>query len=203
MKNRTKMNIPLLLFALVLGLGDAFGQFLRGPASVSKPALIHLGDEGKAHPTQREKLDSSNGSAIAIVLDTLETDTGYIHFNVLGSTIYSFVDTLGVFSYTCKDSTGNDSIEVVGKWMGNPRCDGLGTWENVDSVTLVMAASASVHSGASISNVYTNKRGYVVNTGGFCRYKFHLRNRLLGNANRKATCKDAVFIERPRSGVRP
>lgn len=197
-----------LLSLLIIGTAAiAFGQPSRGPASVKNPVLKHLGNDGQAHTTQREALDSGSGSAAKpylIHLDTTEIDTGYVLFHVLNSPIYAINDTLGVFSFTCKDSTGADTTNVIGKWTASPRCDGKGVFENLDSVTYKGATSAVAEAGTPISSSYTNKRAYVVNTGGFCSYRFYLRNPLTGGSGaRKATCKDAVFIERRRGGVRP
>ncbi len=189
------------LIAMAALAGVSFGA-----ASVKNPATIHMGNSGKAYPLLRESLDSGAGGGAKpylIHLDTAEIDTGYILFNVLTSPIHLIVDTLGTVSITCKDSTGTDTSSVVLKWQGNPRCDGRGTWENVDSVTYIGATTATANAPTPASSSYSNKRAYVVNTGGFCLYKFYARNKLVGAVGQKPTCKDALLIERERVGVRP
>jgi hypothetical protein len=190
MRSITMKTIHSIL-ALALLAGVAYG------ASVRYPATTHLGNEGKAHPATRD-----NPSTV-VYLDTSEIDTGHFIFHALGSPIFTHIDTLGVFSFACKDSTGTDTLNIIGKWQGNPRCeDGQGVWENVDSVTYVGATSAAANPGIPASSSYANKSKVVVNTGGYCRYRFYLRNPFT-TAARKAVCKDAVLIERPRAGYRP
>lgn len=180
----------LFLTLLVLAAG-AFG------ATVSTPALKHLANEGVSHAATRD-----NASTV-VYLDTSEIDTGHVIFNVLGSPIFTHVDTVGVFSFACKDSTGTDTLNIIGKWQGNPRCEpGAGVWENVDSVTYVGATAAGASASVPSSASYANKSKVVVNNGGYCRFRFFFRNPFT-TAARKAVCKDAVLIERPRAGYRP
>lgn len=170
---------------------------LFAAASVGSPALIHLSDlDGKATPLLREALDSgAGGKPYLIHMDTSEVDTGLVNFDVLSGQIISITDTLGTASFTCKDSTGTDTIAVVLKWQGNPRVDGKGVWRNIDSLELKDLAA----SGAAGQGVYRDTSKAVVNTGGYSRLRFFLRNKLATNANRKATCKDAVLIRRKRA----
>jgi hypothetical protein len=174
-------------------------------ATVGKPALVHLNETGSAYPTQRESFDSAVGGGASkpylIHIDTSEIDTGLQLFHVLGSPVLTATDTIGVFSFTCKDSTGSDTVNVVAKWQGNPRCDGAGKWDNIDSVTYVGATSATANVPIPASSSYANKSKVVVNTGGYCAYRFYLRNPMT-TAARKATCKDAVLIHRRRGIAR-
>lgn len=189
-----------LILIIILGLGAAIAApFSNYPASVANPQVLYLDNIGIDIPALRETLDSGKGNPYSIVLDTLETDTGYVEFNLLRKPIFTHTDTLGTLSFTCKDSTGTDTLAIIGKWMGNPRCDGKGKWDNVDSTELKDLGA----SGNAAQGVYTTKRAYVVNTGGFCLYRFFLRNKLNANANRKSTCKDVIFSSRPRAGFRP
>jgi hypothetical protein len=170
---------------------------LFGAASVGSPKLIHLPDNGVALPILREALDSGKGSYL-IQLDTSEVDTGYINIDVLDGQIYSITDTVGLASFTCKDSTGTDTIAIVLKWQANPRPDGKGVWRNIDSLELKDLAA----SGAAGQGVYRDTNKVVVNTGGYSLFRFFLKNKLATNANRKATCKDAVLIRRKRAAYR-
>lgn len=181
----------------ILTLAAVLPAALFAAASISSPALIHLSDmDGKATPLLREALDSGWGSKPYLIhLDTSEIDTGYVNFDVLTGQIISIVDTLGVASFTCKDSTGTDTIAIVLKWQGNPRPDGKGVWRNIDSLELKDLGA----SGAAAQGVYRDTSKVVVNSGGYSRLRFFLRNKLATNANRKATCKDAVLIRRKRA----
>jgi hypothetical protein len=187
------ITLGLVLLHSALSFGAA--------ATVARPALVHLSDNGMAIPIMREALDSGTAGGpkpYLIVLDTTEVDTGYINVDILPGSIYSVTDTIGVVSYTCKDSTGTDTLAIVMKWQGNPRPDGKGVWANVDSTELKDLGA----SGAAGNGVYTNKTAVVVNSGGYSLFRFFLKNKLAANANRKSTCKDALLIRRHRAAFR-
>lgn len=193
-----------IAFIMLAFLGIAFalpGQDRNGPASVTNPVLLHLTNLGQVQPLLRESFDSSTTThgTYVINLDTGEIDTGFIHLDILGAPIFTITDTLGSVGFTCKDSTGTDTIAVILKWQGNARLDGKGVWRNIDSLELKDLGA----SGAAAQGVYRDTTKYLVNTGGFSRFRFFLRNKLLTNANRKATCKDAYFMRRQRAGYRP
>ncbi len=57
-------------------------------------------------------------------------------------------------------------------------------------------------SGNAAQGVYRDTSKAVVNTGGYSRLRFFLRNKLATTAIRKATCKDAVLIRRKRAVYR-
>jgi hypothetical protein len=185
-----KNPILLALFLLPALLHAALG-------TVGNPTLVHVSDQGIAQPVLRDALDSGKGSYL-IHLDTSEVDTGVVNFDVLTGQIYSITDTIGSVSFTCKDSTGTDTIAIVMKWQGNPRPDGRGVWRNIDSLELKDLGAAS----AAAQGIYRDTSKAVVNTGGYCRLRFFLRNKLASNVNRKATCKDAVLIRRKRAAYR-
>lgn len=186
---------------LILALGGAFAQPSRGPASVANPYVLDLQTMGgKVWPLLRESFDSGNSHKPYLIhLDTTEVDTGYMWINVLQRPIFTWTDTVGVVSFTCKDSTGTDTIAIVLKWQGNTRPDGKGVWANVDSIELKDLAA----SGAAGQGVYRDTSKVVTTTGRYTMLRFFLRNKLASNANRKATCKDALFFTRPRAGYRP
>lgn len=184
------------LLALAVMAGAIYGA-----ASVSAPALIHLSDlDGKAQPILREALDSGRGwnGAYLIHLDTLEADTGYINLNVLTGQIYSITDTIGTATMTCKDSTGTDTVAVILKWQGNTRVDGRGVWRNLDSLELKNLGAAS----AAAQGIYRDTTKAVVNSGGYPRFRFILRNKLATSVNNKATCKDVQLVRRKRAAFR-
>lgn len=187
----------LLQFLLLSAIAPAA---LFAVATVGSPALVHLSDmDGKAMPLLREALDSGGptggGKPYLIPIDTNAVDTGLVHFDVLSGQIISITDTLGSASFTCKDFSGTDTIALVLKWQGNTRTDGKGVWRNIDSLELKDLGA----SGAAAQGVYRDTSKAVVNTGGYARLRFLLRNKLGSNANRKAVCKDAELIRRKRA----
>lgn len=193
------MKTSHFMIALAVLSGMAFGQPSRGPASVKNPVTIRLTNEGGAFPVMRESLDSGRGSGSYLIhLDAAKVDTGWVQFNVLKSGIYSTTDTIGVASMTCKDSTGTDTASVILRWQGNPRPDGNGVWEKMDSVNYIGSTVSSI-AGIPISNIFANKRKEVVNTGGYSLIRFNLRN-VGASGILKATCKDVVLIRRERVG---
>lgn len=175
----------------------ALSSLAFGAASVKNPALVRLPDNGVAIPILRESLDSgSSGKPYLIHLDTSEIDTGYIILDILNSTIYSIIDTVGVVSMTCRDSTGTDTIATMLKWQANTRPDGKGAWKNLDSLEQKDLGA----SGAAAQGIFRDTAKAVVLTGNYSALRFFLRNKLATNANRKSTCKDVMLIRRPRAG---
>lgn len=198
MNTKTIFSLGLLV---LLALGAAVAQPGRGPASVANPYTLDLFKmEGKLFPILRESFDSgSRHQPYLIHLDTGETDTGYIRVNLLQRPIFTWTDTVGNVSLTCKDSTGTDTIAIILKWQGNTRPDGLGVWANLDSLELKDLAA----SGAAGQGVYRDTTKVLAVSGRYVLLRFLLRNKLLANVNRKATCKDVLFFTRPRAGYRP
>lgn len=173
----------LLLVILALGplvFGGTYNKSIKGNIGQSIPLF---GAQPNTIPVMGAQVN----------LDTMEADTGYYFYDLIDKPVIGTSDTVGQVHFTCKDSTGTDSVGVRVEWQGNMREDGNGTWASIDTVRLNINTS---------SNVYTNATPTaVINSKSYMALRFIVKNMKNGSVAQKSVCKDFVLNRRPRMAL--
>lgn len=145
-------------------------------ASFGIDRVFFKGNEGDSRPVLDKTIKE-------YVIDSSETVTPNVYFDLTGLPMASWVDTIGYLWFQCADSAGTDSIAGKVTWSGNPRADGLAKWVDIGSVTMTAGTGTTfLQTGAP---VILDKR--------YMAIKFTLTNQMVPAAGKKSKCKDIIL----------